>query len=469
MYASSLSLCHSPRWLEHIQSLQHAHVRQSLHENPREHQDGQNNKNPATRVALPHPDPASCSSSRAIVDTYTHIASTFEAYRAKYPSVRYTTSSGGLYAPAGVGGGEHDVWCEAPVRPIWCEFAGAQERKVGWGVVLVCDGLARTRQGCTTTPSKRISMTQPRCVGWGEIGVDYHHDNSPRPVQQAVLTRQVQHAQPLPIHTREADKDTERTLKEGVPRGHKIHIHRFTDSPALAQRLLDWFPTFLLCPARSSQRFLPGRDVAQRRRQHALTQLASTSAGSTMAIGHAAATRRTHSPVVAGGAARSCPRTPSRVPGSGPSCPYPSRASRVITHTSNTDTSTAVRNMFCAPSPPSTPPTSTPFSSAPPSTLEIEKSEDVRLRILLETDAPYKFISVADEEGKDAKGKKLPLCHSGTVPWTAEFVAGLLSPVSSSSSSSASELASTQGENGAEDASRIMRVARANARVVYGV
>jgi TatD DNase family protein len=68
---------------------------------------------------------------------------------------------------------------------------------------------------------------------------------------------------PLTIHTREADEDTERILKENVPQDHKvrinpkflfkllivlvqIHIHCFTDSPDFAQRLLDHFPNLCI-------------------------------------------------------------------------------------------------------------------------------------------------------------------------------------------------------------------------------
>jgi TatD DNase family protein len=70
------------------------------------------------------------------------------------------------------------------------------------------------------------AITHPRCVGWGEIGLDYHYDNSPREVQRDVLTRQLRHAvrlgKPLTIHTREADQDIERILKEEVPKDHKV-------------------------------------------------------------------------------------------------------------------------------------------------------------------------------------------------------------------------------------------------------
>ena len=69
-------------------------------------------------------------------------------------------------------------------------------------------------------------MTHPRCIGWGEMGLDYHYDNSPRDIQQNVFRRQLRHAvrlqKPLTIHTREAEEDTERILKEEVPKEHKV-------------------------------------------------------------------------------------------------------------------------------------------------------------------------------------------------------------------------------------------------------
>ena len=69
-------------------------------------------------------------------------------------------------------------------------------------------------------------MAHPRNVGWGEIGLDYHYDLSPRDVQRDVFARQLKHAvqlgKPLTIHTREAEEDTEKILKEIVPKDHKV-------------------------------------------------------------------------------------------------------------------------------------------------------------------------------------------------------------------------------------------------------
>jgi Tat protein secretion system quality control protein TatD with DNase activity len=72
-------------------------------------------------------------------------------------------------------------------------------------------------------------MTHPRNVGWGEIGLDYHYDNSPRDVQREVFSRQLRHAvrlrKPITVHAREAEEDAERILKAEVPKDHKV---RFT-------------------------------------------------------------------------------------------------------------------------------------------------------------------------------------------------------------------------------------------------
>ena len=51
-----------------------------------------------------------------------------------------------------------------------------------------------------------------RVIAWGEIGLDYHYDNSPREVQREVFRRQLRLARsvqlPVVIHSREADDET---------------------------------------------------------------------------------------------------------------------------------------------------------------------------------------------------------------------------------------------------------------------
>jgi len=51
----------------------------------------------------------------------------------------------------------------------------------------------------------------PRVIAWGEVGLDYHYDHSPREVQQRVFRRQLEQARaaklPIIIHCREAWPD----------------------------------------------------------------------------------------------------------------------------------------------------------------------------------------------------------------------------------------------------------------------
>ncbi len=55
-------------------------------------------------------------------------------------------------------------------------------------------------------------------VAWGEIGLDYHYDYSPRPIQQQAFRQQIYAAKlaglPLIIHDREAHEDTLKIIRE---------------------------------------------------------------------------------------------------------------------------------------------------------------------------------------------------------------------------------------------------------------
>lgn len=83
----------------------------------------------------------------------------------------------------------------------------------------------------------------PKMVAVGEIGLDYHYNNSPQDVQKTVFERQLQIAcdQDLPvvIHTREADEDTKAILKNFSSKlKRKGVVHSFTSSIELADFVL---------------------------------------------------------------------------------------------------------------------------------------------------------------------------------------------------------------------------------------
>ncbi len=90
----------------------------------------------------------------------------------------------------------------------------------------------------------RAHLNHPKIVAVGEIGLDYHYDNSPRERQREVFHRQLEIAtefgMPVVIHSRDADDDMMAILSEHVDAmPHKGVIHSFTSGQALAEYCLD--------------------------------------------------------------------------------------------------------------------------------------------------------------------------------------------------------------------------------------
>lgn len=87
------------------------------------------------------------------------------------------------------------------------------------------------------SPSKEDGR---RVVAIGEIGLDYHYDNSPRDVQREVFAKQLQLAKdlalPVIIHSRDAKTDTLEIVKDsGVRRGV---FHCFSGDMDMANRVI---------------------------------------------------------------------------------------------------------------------------------------------------------------------------------------------------------------------------------------
>jgi TatD DNase family protein len=93
---------------------------------------------------------------------------------------------------------------------------------------------------------------EEKVVAWGEIGLDYYYDNSPRDVQREVFIRQICKARelslPIIVHSRSADDDTVEILeaeyserldssRSAEQRAPGI-LHCFGGSPETAERLL---------------------------------------------------------------------------------------------------------------------------------------------------------------------------------------------------------------------------------------
>jgi len=89
-----------------------------------------------------------------------------------------------------------------------------------------------------------IELTKSeKVIAWGEIGLDYYYDHSPRDVQRDVFRRQIRTARslglPVIIHSRDADNETVEILSEECSwDGFRGVMHCFGGTPEMAESLL---------------------------------------------------------------------------------------------------------------------------------------------------------------------------------------------------------------------------------------
>ena len=90
-----------------------------------------------------------------------------------------------------------------------------------------------------------LATTSKKVIAWGEIGLDYYYDHSPRDVQVDILRRQIRTARgldlPIIIHSRDADDETVAILTEECDdddfRGGIMHC--FGGTPQMAEKLME--------------------------------------------------------------------------------------------------------------------------------------------------------------------------------------------------------------------------------------
>jgi TatD DNase family protein len=91
---------------------------------------------------------------------------------------------------------------------------------------------------------RSLAKQSSRVIAWGEIGLDYHYDHSPREVQREVFRRQLRIARgmdlPVVIHSREADDDTIQILREELSGYERAGVlHCFGGSLRMAEEAID--------------------------------------------------------------------------------------------------------------------------------------------------------------------------------------------------------------------------------------
>jgi len=146
-------------------------------------------------------------------------------------------------------------------------FQRAEEAGIGAFITIGCDLATSTSAAQLATEHKNVYATvgvhphevkhieshwyeelrklaqQPKVVAFGEIGLDYHYDHSPREVQRQRFREQVALAEslelPMVIHTREAQEDTMTILREEHAESVGGVFHCFSGDPWLAKEALD--------------------------------------------------------------------------------------------------------------------------------------------------------------------------------------------------------------------------------------
>lgn len=88
-----------------------------------------------------------------------------------------------------------------------------------------------------------LVKSSKKVIAWGEIGLDYYYDHSPRDVQRNVFVRQIRKARelnlPVIIHSRDADDETVEILTEECSHENFRGImHCFGGTAKMAENLM---------------------------------------------------------------------------------------------------------------------------------------------------------------------------------------------------------------------------------------
>lgn len=90
-----------------------------------------------------------------------------------------------------------------------------------------------------------LAKENERVIAWGEIGLDFYYDHSPREIQEKVFRKQIRIAReldlPIIIHSRDADDETVEILTEECA-GENFRggiMHCFGGTPQMAESLME--------------------------------------------------------------------------------------------------------------------------------------------------------------------------------------------------------------------------------------
>lgn len=169
----------------------------------------------------------------SVIDTHLHL--TFPDFAGRLPEVIAAAARAGVHGmitistttkdcldALAIAKGHANVWCTAGVHPLYSD-EGPHE----W------ENLGRC-------------IREPKCVAWGELGLDNHYPEPARDLQRRVLDEQLAYiasvrdvSKPIVVHCREAFDDLIPVLKVSGLDTSRMVFHCFTGGPDDVRKVLD--------------------------------------------------------------------------------------------------------------------------------------------------------------------------------------------------------------------------------------
>lgn len=166
----------------------------------------------------------------SLIDTHAHLQ--LEHFDADRPAAIERAAAAGVQRMVEIGydlASSRAAVALAEQHPQMYAVVGIQPH---YAVEADADWLAEVRQ----------LASHPKVVAIGEIGLDYHHDRAPHDAQERLFREQMALARelglPVVIHSREAQEDTVRILRDAA-RGQPGIMHSFSGGWAYAEACLE--------------------------------------------------------------------------------------------------------------------------------------------------------------------------------------------------------------------------------------
>jgi TatD DNase family protein len=180
------------------------------------------------------------------IDSHAHLEG--KRYDADRDEVLARAKQSGIEAYLAIGNGDGPDTADCGIR-LAEKYGGQAQYPEIWASVGI-----HPHEANLATDAGDAQMLEwarhPKVIAWGEIGLDYFYDHSPRETQKTVFRRQMQLAQtaklPIIIHCRPSDNSENAwddclalIVEQWAPGGLGGVLHCFTGSIEHARRALD--------------------------------------------------------------------------------------------------------------------------------------------------------------------------------------------------------------------------------------